>query len=184
MVTVQWPQWATFQIPYVDLALKSPKCENVKFRRILKSAIMPVYLLGEWELSHSFMLRSWLCLFGPSSSLEQRSENLPWDNEHNRTDIAEYGPTLVYYGTIISWSWHNELRHRWYRAKIGKMVLIVAITALPVSRALAELGFLGRIGDGKLEILLIVFGHWTVTASPTHVIFHTFTEQYTGPITD
>ena len=49
------------------------------------------------------------------------------------------------YGTIISLSCHNELRLCCCRNKTGKIISIAAITALLVSRALAELGFLCRI---------------------------------------
>ena len=51
---------------------------------------------------------------------------------------------FVHCGTIISWSCHYELKQCCYRAEICKIVLIVAITALPVSIALAELSFLCR----------------------------------------
>ena len=68
---------------------------------------------------------------------------------HHRTDIAEFGPmstVFVHNGTIISGSCYNEPRFVFcYRAETGKIVPIVSITALPISRALAKLGFLGRI---------------------------------------
>ena len=64
----------------------------------------------------------------PTAHFSMHSEDPPWHNGHHRTDIADFGlmPTkfLVYYGTIISWSCHNEL-NRCYRAKIGQIVLTV-----------------------------------------------------------
>ena len=44
-----------------------------------------------------------------------------------------------------------------YRAEISKIFPIVLIIALPVLRAVAELGFLSRIGRNKFERLLILF---------------------------
>ena len=60
------------------------------------------------------------------------------------------------------------------------MIPIVLLTALPVSRVLAELDFLGRSEHSKLERLLTVFGH----AALTRVTFHVFVHKYISVIID
>ena len=57
--------------------------------------------------------------------------------------------------------WHNE-----------------PIMTLPVSRALAELSFLGQIGHSKFGEMLTVCGHRTVTAALTRVVFHISNDKY------
>ena len=117
--------------------------------------------------------------FGPNSSLWQPFWS-PFVTQSDRYCRlwSDANKVLVPQGMIISWSCHNELRHYCYRSELGKIVLIVPITALPVSRALAELGFLGWIGHSEFERLLIVFGHGTVTAALGRVIFHCPTNKY------
>ena len=57
-------------------------------------------------------------------------------------------------------------------------------TALLDSIALAELGFLGRIGQSKFERLLLVLRHRTVPVALTYVTFHISKDKYTSLITD
>ena len=124
----------------------------------------------------------------PITHFSKHSKEPQWHNWHSRTDIAEFWSgshtVSVHYGTIISWSCHNEPIIYFYRAQMGKIVTFVPITSLPVSRALAKLGYLGRIGRNKFERLLIVFGHWTMTAALRLLIFHISKNKYTSLITN
>ena len=98
----------------------------------------------------------------PIAHFSKRPEDPPWHNKHNRTDIAEFGPmpTQFWFTMAQLYLEVNEFSLCCYRAVIGKMGPFVPITVLHVSRALAKLGFLGRIGHSKFERLLIVLGHW------------------------
>ena len=59
-----------------------------------------------------------------------------------------------------------------------------AIVSWWVFRALAKVGFWGRIRDSKLKRLPNVYDHCAVTAAGTPMIFHTHTDKYTGLIAD
>ena len=87
----------------------------------------------------------------------------------NSDDINK---VLIHCGNIISWSCYNELRLCWCWTEIDKIDPMVPFMALPASRALAELSFLGRIGCNKFKSLLIVLGHWTVADTQMRVVFH------------
>ena len=116
--------------------------------------------------------------------LSKRPEDPPWHNEHNRCDIADFGPmsAKIWFNIAQLYLCHSELCC--YLAEIGKIVPTYPFKALPVSRALAWLGFLGRIGQSKFERLLMVSGDWTVTAALTRVIFHISIYKYISLIID
>ena len=104
----------------------------------------------------------------PITHFSKHSEDPPWHNGRNRTDIAEFGPIPTQFWYTMAQPFREVATMNPNFIVIGQKSArsspLCPITALPVSIAFVELGFLSRIGRNKFERLLIVFGHWTMTA--------------------
>ena len=104
----------------------------------------------------------------PIAHFSKRSEDPPWHNVLNRTNIAEFEPvstkirfTMVQIYNEIAITNQNFVV---FGPKIVETLPIVPIMTFYVSRVLAEFGFMDPIGHSKCDILLIVFRLCTITA--------------------
>ena len=165
-VTVQSPK--TMNNLSNFLCLPRTKCENVKFRQFLIGNKAVIFVCGDVKYHRSSCTGNGTMMINIEQSFKFAViSSAPKDNFGTRTEgpprhcriLSDSNTVLVHYGTIISWSCHNEPSLYCFRAEIGKIFPIVSITALSVSGALRELGFLSRIGLNEFERLLIVFGH-------------------------
>ena len=88
-----------------------------------------------------------------SAHFSKRSEDIPWHNGHTRTDITEFGPIPTRFWFTLAQSYREvAIMNQDFVAiepKIGKIVLILPITALSVFRAPTELGFRSLIEHCK-----------------------------------
>ena len=103
--------------------------------------------------------------------------------------VAKFGPMPTNFWFIMAKSYREVDIMNWDILVIGpksarSFSLCPSQHCLFPCKALAGLSFLGRIRHSKLEMLLICFGHWTVTSAPTRVIFHNSKDKYTDHITD
>ena len=88
----------------------------------------------------------------PKAHFSKRSENPPWHNGHSRTDIAEFGPIPIQFLLTMAQTYCKVVIMNQKSIVIGQKPVRSSITALPVSRALVELGFLNRIGCNEFEV--------------------------------
>ena len=118
----------------------------------------------------------------------KRSGNRQWRNGHNGDDLADFGPITTKSWFIMATSRYNcatiNQKLCWNRTKFGNIGPIVPIVSWWVFRALAKVGYWGRIRDCKFKRLPNVYDHCAVTAARTSVIFHIRTDKYTSLITD
>ena len=118
----------------------------------------------------------------------KRSEDPPWHNGYNRTDIAEFGPIPKQFWLTMAQSYRKvAIMNKDFIFIVQKSAILSPLCPLrhlPVLRALAELGFLSRIRRNTFVRLLIVFAHWTMTAAQRPLIFHISKDKYASLVTN
>ena len=101
-----------------------------------------------------------------------------WDNIYALSYYHHQIGSMNLYPLFRARSWTNcvrcisfyilitriEPRPCWYRTEMDKIVLIASIKRSRVSRAVAEIGFLGRLGHNKFESCSLFIVRWTLAS--------------------